>query len=206
MAIPGASSGAQTTIGGLGTRPGATRLPLQISDQVSGSVDVGTGNLMLSVNGLSLPGVNSEVPLGAVFNSQSTQTTQGAAAERWILNLGGAGSLSSTPSGVLYTAGDGYSALFTPVSGSTTASTAPAGTKADLVRNGDGTCTLTSRTNAAVVTFNTDGRALSLADRNGNTTTFTPSTGKIAGVTATRGETGARTAALSYDSAIPTAA
>ena len=161
MVIPGASSGAQTTIDELGSRPGATRLPPQISDRVSGSVDLGTGNLMLSVNGLSLPGVNSDVPLGAVFNSQSTATTQGDAAQRWTLNLGGTGSLSSTPSGVLYTAGDGYSALFSPVSGSTTAYTAPAGTKADLVKNGDGTYTLTSRTNAAVVTFNSDGRAVS---------------------------------------------
>jgi hypothetical protein len=53
MIIPGASSGAQTTIGELGARPSATRLPLQISDQVSGSVDVGTGNLMLSIAGLA---------------------------------------------------------------------------------------------------------------------------------------------------------
>jgi hypothetical protein len=77
MVIPGASSGEQTTIGELGARPGATRLPLQISDQVSGSVDVGTGNLMLSVTGLTLPGVNSDVPIGAVFNSLSTETTSG---------------------------------------------------------------------------------------------------------------------------------
>jgi hypothetical protein len=64
MVVPGATSGEQATIGKLGARPGATRLPLQISDQVSGSVDVGTGNLMLSVNGLSLPGVHADVPLG----------------------------------------------------------------------------------------------------------------------------------------------
>ncbi|XTR52383.1 hypothetical protein ACOM2C_02420 [Pseudarthrobacter sp. So.54] len=45
---------------------------------------------MLSVSGLTLPGVNADVPLGAVFNSQSTDTTQGDAAARWILNFGGA--------------------------------------------------------------------------------------------------------------------
>ncbi|MCI9872814.1 RHS repeat domain-containing protein [Arthrobacter humicola] len=196
MVLPGASSGEQTTIGELGSRPGATRLPLQISDQVTGSVDVGTGNLMLSVNGLALPGVNADVPLGAVFNSQSTATTQGDAAQRWTLNLGGTGSLSSIPSGVLYTAGDGYSALFTPVSGSTTAFTAPAGTKADLVKYGDGTYTLTSRTNASVVTFNADGRVKSLADRNGNTTTFTPGTGKITDISGNKGVGGK----LAYDS------
>jgi RHS repeat-associated protein len=204
MVIPGATSGEQTTIGKLGARPGATRLPLQISDQVSGSVDVGTGNLMLSVNGLSLPGVHADVPLGAVFNSQAANTTAGDAAARWGLNFGGAGSLSSTPSGVLHTGGDGYSSLFTPVSGSTTAFTAPAGTKADLVKNGDGTYTLTSRTSASVATFNADGRVKSLADRNANTTTFLPATGKITEVTATRGVTGAREATLSYDASTGT--
>jgi RHS repeat-associated protein len=198
-AIPAATSGEQATIGKLGARPGATRLPLQISDQVSGSVDVGTGNLMLSVSGLSLPGVNVDVPLGAVFNSQATNTAAGDAAARWSLNFGGAGSLSSTPSGVLHTGGDGYSSLFTPVSGSTTAFTAPAGTKADLVKNGDGTYTLTSRTSASVVTFNADGRVTSLADRNANTTTFIPATGKITDVSATRGVSQARKATLSYD-------
>jgi RHS repeat-associated protein len=68
------------------------------------------------------------------------------------------------------------------------------------VKNADGTYTLTSRTSASVVIFNSDGRVKSLADRNGNTTTFTPATGKITGVTAARGETNARTAALTYDS------
>ena len=120
-AIPAASTGAQSTIGKLGSRPGATRLPLPINDQVSGSVDVGTGNLALSITGLSLPGINGDVPLGVVFNSQSTDTTN-SAGPRWNLAAGAAGTLSSTSSGVLYTAGDGYSALFTPVSGSTTRS------------------------------------------------------------------------------------
>ncbi|WP_434613881.1 hypothetical protein [Arthrobacter sp. A5] len=68
---------------------------------------------------------------------------------------------------MLYTAGDGYSALFTPVSGSTTAFTAPAGVKADLVKTGTG-YTLTSRTTATVVTFNTDGQTISFADRTAN--------------------------------------
>ncbi|KNH16301.1 hypothetical protein ACU18_14190 [Arthrobacter sp. ZBG10] len=155
-AIPAASTGAQSTIGKLGSRPGATRLPLPINDQVSGSVDVGTGNLMLSITGLSLPGINSEIPVGVVFNSQSTDTTN-SAGPRWTLAAGAAGTLSSTSSGVLYTAGDGYSALFTPVSGSTTAFTPPAGVKADLLKTATG-YTLTSRTSALVITFDSNGQ------------------------------------------------
>ncbi|WP_326968202.1 hypothetical protein, partial [Arthrobacter sp. CG_A4] len=200
MAIPGAPPGAVTTIGALGSRPGATRLPISISDQVAASVDVGTGNLMLSVTGISLPGITGEVPLGVVYNSESTDTTGADVANRWTLSLGGAGSLSTTPSGVLHTGGDGYSSLYTPVAGSTTAFTAPAGTKADLEKKADGSYTLTSRTTATVVGFNADGRVKSMTDRNANTTTFAPATGKITDITATKGVTGARSARLSYHS------
>lgn len=199
LAIPVAPPGAVTTVGDLGARPGATRLPINISDQVSASVDVGTGNLMISVTGLSLPGISGDVPLGVVYNSESTDTTGVDVAARWTLSLGGAGSVSTTSSDVLHTAGDGYSSLFTPVAGSTTAFTAPAGTKADLEKKADGSYILTSRTTASVVSFNADGRVKSLADRNGNTTTFAPSTGRITDITATKGVTGARSAHLSYD-------
>ena len=199
LAIPVAPPGAVATVGDLGSRPGATRLPVNISDQVSASVDVGTGNLMISVTAVSLPGINGGVPLGVVYNSESTDTVGEDVAARWTLSLGGAGSVSTTPSGVLHTAGDGYSSLFTPVAGSTTAFTAPAGTKADLEKKADGSYILTSRTTASVVGFNADGRVKSLADRNGNTTTFAPSTGRVTDITATKGVTGARSAHLSYD-------
>ena len=198
-AIPAATTGAQATIGLLGSRPGATRLPVPINDHVQGSVDVGTGNLMVTVAGLALPGIGRDVPLGLVFNSQSTDTSGGDIAPRWTLALGSTGSLSSVSSNLLYTTGDGYSALFTPVAGSSTDFTAPAGTKADLVKITGG-YKLTSRLTAEVVTFNDDGRTTSVADRNGNTTSFTPSTGKITSVVATKGVLGARTATLTYDS------
>ncbi|MEC5182554.1 YD repeat-containing protein, partial [Arthrobacter sp. CG_A4] len=200
LAIPVAPPGAETTIGKLGARPGATRLPLPVTDRISGSVDVGTGNLMLSLTGLALPGISADVPLGLVFNSQSTDTAGGKTGPRWSLSLGGAGSLSTTASGVLHTGGDGYSSLFTPVAGSTTAFTAPAGTKADLMKKADGTYTLTSRTTATVVAFDSDGRATSVADRNGNLTALNPPTGgRITEVIATRGAAGAKKAVLNYD-------
>ncbi|WP_432246120.1 RHS repeat domain-containing protein (plasmid) [Arthrobacter sp. G.S.26] len=201
-AIPAASTGAQSTIGKLGSRPGATRLPLPINDQISGSVDVGTGNLALSITGLSLPGINGDTPLGVVFNSQSTDTTGSDAGPRWTLAAGAAGTLSSTSSGVLYTAGDGYSALFTPVSGSTTAFTSPAGVKADLERTLSPSLgyKLTSRTSATVVWFNDDGRTKLVEDRNGNDTVYGPATGKITTVTSHKGPSGARSATLTYDS------
>jgi RHS repeat-associated protein len=194
-------TGDVSTQGSLGSRPGGTRLPVQISDQVSGSIDVGTGNLSLSVSALSLPGITSTVGVGMTFNSLSADTgTSGLIAPRWTLALGSTGTLSTAPTGVLFTSGDGYSALFTPVAGSTTAYTSPAGVKADLVKTGTTGWTLTSRTSATVLTFNTDGKTTKITDRNNNATTMTWVSGKPTTVTSTRGVAGARVANLGYDS------
>lgn len=198
-AIPSASFSDVATTGLLGSRPGATRLPVPINDHVSAAVDVGTGNLMVNVNALTLPGINGDTGIGATFNSLSRDTDTGLAGARWTLNVAGAGTLTEAPSGILYTAGDGYSVLFTPVSGSTTAYTSPAGVKADLVKASSG-WTLTSRTSATVVTFDADGHPVSVKDRNANATTITwPTGGNPTSVVSSRGSA-ARTANLTYDS------
>ncbi len=166
-AIAPSSTGALATVGVLGSRPGATRLPVPIDDHVSAAVDVGTGNLSVTVNAMTLPGINGDNTLGATFNSLSQDTDPGLAGARWTLNVADAGTLTTAPTGILYTAGDGYSALFTAVSGSTTAYTSPAGVKADLVKTSSG-WTLTSRTTATVVIFNADGHPTTVKDRNAN--------------------------------------
>ncbi|MDF2497139.1 MAG: hypothetical protein K0Q86_771 [Arthrobacter koreensis] len=198
-AVPVTTPAAEATIGQLGARPGATRLPLPVSDTVNASVDVGTGNLSVSINALSLPGVNGDASLGIVYNSRSGQTTPTNVHPRWTLALGSAGALSTTATGVLFTSGDGYSALFTPVQGSATAFTPPAGVKADLVKTSTG-YTLTSRTTAEVQTFDADGKAVSVADRNGNKTTLAYTGTRPTTIVGTRGSTAARTATLSYGS------
>lgn len=198
-AIPTAPASSSATIGLLGARPGQTALPIPISDRVSGNVDVATGNLNLSVGVLSLPGVTTNTGISLVFNSRSENTTTGALPARWSLAIGGAGTLSQVPGGVLYTGGDGYSAVFTPVTGSTTAFTPPAGVKADLVKTATG-YTLTSRTTAEVTTFDADGKTTGLADRNGNTTALTYNSAGPSSVTSTAGPVEARKATLVYGS------
>ncbi|WP_181419743.1 RHS repeat-associated core domain-containing protein [Arthrobacter psychrolactophilus] len=184
----------------LGSRPGATALPVQISDQVGGSIDVGTGNFLLSINALTLPGINSNQGLGATFNSLSTITAPGLVAPRWTMALGSAGSLATASTGMIFTAGDGYAALFTAVSGSPTAYTPPVGVKADLVKTGATGWTLTSRTSAQIITFDSDGRATKIADRNANNTTLIWSSNKPTQIVSTRGITAVRTATIAYDS------
>ena len=200
LAVPGASTGAQNTIELLGSRPGATRLPIPVSDTVNVAVDIGTGNLSVTIGALNLSGINGDASLGMVYNSRSTDTVSSFTSPRWNLALASAGTLSTTSKGVLFTSGDGYSALFTPVTGSTTAFAPPAGVKADLAKTSTG-YTLTSRTTAEVQTFDVDGRAISLADRNGNTTNLAYNGNKPTKVVGTRASEAARTATVSYGSA-----
>lgn len=94
-----------------GLRVGATRLPVSISDVVSGSVDVGTGNLNLQIRAL-----------GFTFSKNSLNATDSGPMMRsgWRVDAAGAGSLIASGSQVLWATGDGYKIPFTPVSGSTT--------------------------------------------------------------------------------------
>lgn len=66
-AVAGPSIG---SLAGAGERPGATRLVFAVGDSVRAQVDVGSGNLLLSVRGLTLPDVNRQVQVGAFYNSQ----------------------------------------------------------------------------------------------------------------------------------------
>lgn len=162
-----------TSTGLTGVRPSATRLPFPISDQVSASVDIATGNLMVSTTWLSLRGVTAAVPIGATYNSLSTAVggTATSPANRWVFAIDGAGSLSQVASGVVYTGADGSTWLFTPVSGSTTAFTSPAGLKQVLVK-GASSYTLTDLTSGRVRTFDLNGVPTTVADRNGNATSI----------------------------------
>ena len=159
-----------------GARPGATQIPFAVSDQVTASVDVGTGNLRVQNTSLSLPGVTGPVTIGQSYNSLSTSVgaTSIPAAHKWSVGIQGIGYLSAgASSSVVYTAGDGGTWLFAPVSGTPGAFTAPAGVKADLVAAGSG-WTLTFRESRVVATFNADGQPVSIADRNGNSSAQTP--------------------------------
>jgi len=193
-------SGPATT-GLTGSRPSATALSFPISDQVQASVDVATGNLLVTTAGIAMPGVNSTIPIGASYNSLGWQTgaTSTVAANKWSLGLASAGTLSLNGANVVYTGADGVTWNFVPLAGSATAYTSPAGFKQDLVKATTG-YTLTDRTSRQVVTFDADGKALSVADRNGNATKITyTSAGQPESLVSTAGVIGTRTAALVYN-------
>lgn len=81
--MPTAPAGVAATTGKLGARPGASRLPIPISDAVDASVDVGTGNVMITVAGLPIPGVGvekSDVALACGANAIPGGASSGAGA------------------------------------------------------------------------------------------------------------------------------
>lgn len=184
----------------LGARPGATRLPVPVSDRIHATVDVGTGNLMIHVRALDLRGVNQDVSVGLTHNSRAESSTSGSVPARWNVAITGAGHLTVDGARVNFVAADGSVSVFTPVPGSGTAYTPGPGVKADLVKSPYG-YTLTWRTNATVVTFDGDGNATQVADRNDNKTTIGHDGSRPVNVVATKGASGARRATIGYNTA-----
>ena len=203
VSIPVAPAFAGPSIGalaGAGERPGATRLSFTAGDSVQAQVDVGSGNLLVSVRGIALPDVNRQVVVGAFYNSA-------AASASTIPRLGRGWGLDYTPdvrlvlnadSSVTYHASGGLVGVFDPVAGSTTAYTAPAGFKSTLVKDASG-WTLTEHNSQDALRFSTAGALTTITDRNGNATTVTQSgsaTYKNVDVLTSAGPTGARRAAV----------
>jgi RHS repeat-associated protein len=160
---------------GAGARKNATTLDFQLGDRTSATVDVGTGNLMVTATGLAAPGVNGDFPVDLAYNSLAIGSgglaDQAAApyGRGWMPSSGVV--LTTEPDGsVVLWAGSGQAATFKKAGA---AFTAPAGITADLVAVAAGGWTLTDHATQQKWTFNAGGYPTSVADRNGNAHTFT---------------------------------
>ncbi|ANZ43512.1 hypothetical protein BBK82_43230 [Lentzea guizhouensis] len=183
-----------------GPRPSATRIPFSISDKVSASVDVGTGNLLVTTSDLALPGIQGDLQLGLTYNSlrlgAGTALPSGSAGAGWAMRVGqDTKVILNSDNSVLYLAPEGREGLFQP-SGAT-GYTAPAGFKVAMVKTASG-WTITDHDSNSVSTFDSAGRLVSITDRNAQTSRFTYTSGKLTQVVSTRGGAGARTANLTW--------
>jgi RHS repeat-associated protein len=167
-----------------GQRTSATRLPFTVTDQTNASVDVGTGNLMVSTSAMSLPGATSSTQIGVSYNSRSSRAanTNTMAANRWQYALAGAGDLTANASGVVYTDAAGTAWQFTPsLTLGVGAFTTPAGLQQTLTRVSTSTTNaeyqLKGWTSNQVIHFNLAGQPTSIVDRNKNQTSFNTSDG-----------------------------
>ena len=184
-----------------GSCPSATQIPFSVFDQVSAAMDVATGNLIVSNSSLSLRGVTGDVAISQIYNLMGAPigSTTVSAAKNWTAGIDGAGYLSQGTGTVVHTTGDGATWAFTPVSGSTTAFIAPAGSNQDLVASSTN-YTLTNRISRQVVTFTLDGQSTSIADRNGNVTSIGYTGANPTSVVSSAGPVAARSASLAYNS------
>ncbi len=181
----------------VGPRPNATRVEFRAAERVSASVDVGTGNLLVTTTDLTLPGVDQDVQLGLDFNSlllgAGSALPAGAAGKGFATRLGQDTKLVANTDGtVLYLAPGGLEGLYTPITG-TSGYTTPAGFKNTLTKTGTTGWTLSDHATKAVSTFTASGALSKVTDRSGNATTVTASS-----ITATRGGGNARKATLAF--------
>jgi RHS repeat-associated protein len=187
-----------------GPRPNATRLDFPLNAGVDATVDVGTGNLLVTTTDLTLPGVAKDVQLGLDFNSlllaSGSTLPAGTGGPGWAMRLGADTRLvSRSDATVLYLAPDGLQGVYTPVAG-TSGYTTPAGFKNTLVKLSGGGWTLTDHATSAVSTFDTAGTLTKITDRNGNATTFSYTAGTLSAIASTRGGPGSRTANVTFSS------
>ncbi len=163
-------------LSGVGQRPNATQLSFPVNDRMQAKVDVGSGNLLLTVTGLSAPGVSGAIGVSAFYNSLAATATP-------VSRLGKGWGLNYTPdvrvtlesdNTVTYHGFGGLTGNFVLVSGSTTNYSAPAGFKADLVKTAGG-WDLTERATNTKQSFDSSGALTTVTDRNGNATTIAQS-------------------------------
>ncbi|WP_146240303.1 RHS repeat-associated core domain-containing protein [Curtobacterium sp. MCSS17_008] len=207
VSLPGGPASTNLT----GQRTSATRLPFPITDQTSASVDVGTGNLVVSTAALSLPGATSSTPIGAAYNSRSTReaNTNTMDANRWTYGLAGAGDLSANALGVVYTDANGTAWQFKRAGKGTF--TTPAGLQQTLTRtlNSNDEYQLKGWTTNATTHFNLAGQPTSIDDRNKvkNTIGFNyEGAGKfrLNNIQSTAGVVGAKTLKSAYENGVQT--
>lgn len=146
-----------------GARVSATRVPVSFGSDMAGSVDVGTGNLNAS---FTAEGVSF------AHNSLTPKAAGAGTKNAWRVSGLGTGTLYASSSNVVLVDASGQKVTFTPVSGSTTAFTAPPEARYTLSRTSTG-YTVLAWDSQTTTHFTAEGRASKVVDRFGNTSTIT---------------------------------
>lgn len=143
-----------------GQRATATTLTVQLGAGISGSLDVGTGNLlaMMNVNGISF-----------AHNSLTPVTTGAGTRNNWRITGLGAGHLFTENNTVVLMTASGERVPFTPTSETPGSYTAPAGKRYTLTKTAEN-YQLLSWDSASTTYFSLDGYPQKVVDRNGNET------------------------------------
>ncbi|MGI8984753.1 MAG: RHS repeat domain-containing protein [Acidimicrobiales bacterium] len=172
-----------------------------LTDTLSAQVNVGTGNLMISGADASVATVGGAKGIGRTYNTASLNPGYAAPASPV---LGPGWRFSESPDHGLVANANG-SVTYVTTSGATPTFTgsplvAPAGFDAALVREVDGTFTMTFPASADVLRFRADGLLTSETDRNGNVlaVNYPAGGGHPTTITGNAGVASARTLTVDY--------
>ena len=173
MAGPASATTANPTPGA-GQRKNATTVPFTVSGTTNLSVDVGTGNGLVTDQLLTLPGVTGDMPIVLWYNSSVwggsvPSAVTGGTGSGWGITGFDQRIVANADGSATYYGQDGLSGVF--VSSGTGTYTAPAQFQATLTSSGSG-WSLLDHQSQSTFTFNTSGRLTQVADRNSNLTTF----------------------------------
>ena len=182
----------------IGPRSDHTLQDYRIDDRETLSVDLANGNAMLRTTDHTVAGTGLDLVIGRVFNSR--RGFQGVATGlNWVVASGPDVRLSVDNRGVLYQSPGKIDGLFPP-NGSGGWTAPPAFDAAVTFNSSTGVYTITESQSGRRRTFADQGTGYYLqtsdADRNGNTITYSYTSGQWTGITDTRG----RTYTLTYTS------
>ncbi|MFP5370380.1 MAG: hypothetical protein ACLGI3_06490, partial [Actinomycetes bacterium] len=185
-----------------GPRAGATQLPFTVGDGISAQLDIGSGNLMVTVNAFNLPRRSAApIAVGLAYNSVTGLSTAnfagslGSKSTAWRLSTGSDIRLRHVAGhgAVVYYGDDGLTGAFLPNAASPGTYTSPAGFKLDLTSDAANGWTLRDRVTAEQRHFDASGRLVDTQDRNGNKVTFSyTAEGALSAITTDVGPADAR--------------
>jgi RHS repeat-associated protein len=176
----------------IGQHPTYTMLTHQLTDRSVLGVNVANGNLMVQANDLSIKGTGLSLTLSRVYNSLGL----GGAYGTWLMTPGVDENLTFFDSAnAMFQGPSGYAVNFY---WSGTAYTPAPGVDASLVKNGNGTYTLTYNGSGEQFNFNSSGVLTSDVDRQGDSISFTTSSGDVTSISDTQG----RSTTISYSSPV----
>ena len=175
-----------STVGpALGEQRWYKTLSFPLSDRLNVHVNLANGNLSVHQKDLELKGTGLSLGIDQHYNSLST--SRGSVGNHWVLDSGADVRLQLPGDGsAVYFGPSGFSLTFLPLTGGGFGQ--PPGLDASLVKNGDGTFTMTFHQSDEKYNFSAAGLFASDVDRNGNTITYAyDSGGHLASVTDTQG-------------------
>ena len=148
-------------------------------------VNCATGNLYETYTDLSVPGLNGGLTLTRSYNSEAAVTATTVPMGRgWTFEFNVSLSVSSAAGTATVTNANGATTTFTATGGG--AYSAAPWVQAKLALNGEGHYVYTLP-DQRTFTFSGEGQLLTIADRNGNTTTMSYTSGRLTTVTDSAG-------------------